>query len=365
MDIQCTQENFSKHLQTVGRIASNRTSLPILSNVHLFTDENGLRLAATDLEIGITTWLRAKVKKNGAITLPARLLTDFITSNNDPTLNISLIQNDVTIQSEKYKATIKGMSAADFPIIPSPGKEKLAIIESKVLKSGLQDVLYAAALNDSRPVLNGIFFSFKDGYLTLVSTDSYRLAERIIPFGKQAKEYSLIAPVRLAGELIRILPDSSDEVNLTLNENQLSLEFLDTQIVSRLIEGSFPEYKQIIPQAKATEIIVEKSSLLNAVKISDFFARDAAHNIKFKIEKKQLLVTTSSSQLGQNTAQVTAEVHGELMEIAFNAKFILDALNAVREDKVCLKVFGSDRPMVIEPLKDENYFNLVMPLRID
>ncbi len=373
MNIECAQNDFAKSLQLISRVATERSSLPILANICLTTEKNKLKLSATDLEIGVTTVMRAKVAQEGSITLPARLLTEFISNNKDNSLSIKIKDYEAQLQSSRYKASISGIDSSDFPSIPSPGEDRLGSVKSDSLKKGLQDVLFATAVNDARPVLNGVLFDLVGEKLTLVATDSYRLSERIIdlPKGEKfIKTARIIVPAKAVAEIIRMLPDEDQKVDIFLNQNQVSFIFGETQLVARLIEGNYPEYKQIIPSGETISLLVNKNDFIEALKVSDLFARDNSHNIKIKIEKGQqkgkfYIKAISSAVSNKNIAEIKAEISGEDIEIAFNAKFILDSLSSMGSEMVTIKFFDLDRPMVICPTNDNSFLNLVMPLRVD
>ena len=367
MKLVCTKENLTKGLQAVSRVATTRSSLPILANILVATDGGRLKLAATDLEVGVTTWIGAKVTSEGSVTLPARLFMDFVSSNTDDTLDLSVNGYEATITSAHYNATLNGMDANDFPLIPPPGKDELAVLSASTLKRALQSTLYAAAVDDTRPVLNGVFIKVDGAILTLAATDSYRLAERQVEITSTHKELeALILPARAAAELVRILPDTDEKVTLTLSANQLSLTTEDTQVVSRLIEGTYPDYRQIIPKETGTSATVSRSEISAAVKMASLFARDAAGHIRLKFKPGDGLdIDAVSPSAGRNTATVAAEVTGENIEVAFNAKYVLDALNAMQSDQVVLSSTGPDRAGILKPVGDDTHLALVMPLRLD
>ena len=366
MDVTCTQENFSKGLQIVSRVATTKSSLPVLANILIQTKDGQLRLAATDLEMGVVTVIGAKVVTDGAITLPARLLVDFISNNTDPTLQIGVNQGEATISSDRHKATVKGMDAAEFPLIPTVTDAKMLSLPAKALRSGLRDVLFAAAIDDARPVLNGICIHLREKMLILAATDSYRLAERRIPLKAVAAEGSLLLPVRAAQEIVRILPDTDQVVTVQFTANQILVEVDNTQIVSRLIDGTFPDYTQIIPTNPTTTMSVDRGELISAVRMASLFARDASHNIRFSLAAPtSCSITAVSTTVGQNTATVAATVTGESVDIAFNAKYLLDALNILSSETIRLDVSGTDRAGVFHAEGDEHYLSLVMPLRTD
>lgn len=368
MEIQCVQENFIKGVTTAARIATTRSSLPILANIYLKTEDGRLKISATDLEIGITNWIGVKIKNEGSITLPAKLLADFITNNTDPTVFIKVDNNEANVISKRYNAKIKGMDPNDFPLIPEPKKDFCFTVSMGVLKNGLQKVIFAVAVGDTRPVLNGVSFKIEKDSLILAATDSYRLAEKIIKIkNSNKKDIAVVVPIRLATELIRILADDEEEISVAIGQNQISFETDSLQMISRLIEGSFPEYKQIIPQEETTTIFIEKAELVHSIKVVDFFVRDTSHGIKFIIDSKknskQLLIKAVSSTLGENIASVSADIEGKSLEISFNAKYMVDCLNVINTEQIHLKLFGTDRPMIINPVGDPTYFNLVMPLK--
>ncbi len=366
MDVTCTQENFSKGLQIVSRVATTKSSLPVLANILIQTKDGQLRLAATDLEMGVVTMIGAKVVADGAITLPARLLVDFIQHNTDPTLQIGVSQGEAQIRSDRHTATVKGMDANEFPLIPSVADAQTFTVPAAILRRGLRDVLFAAAIDDARPVLNGICLRFREKDLVLAATDSYRLAERVIPLTGVVPEGTLLLPVRAAQELTRILPDSTAVATLQFNANQLSIDVENTQIISRLIDGTFPDYQQIIPTSSSTTVTMDKNELISAVRMASVFARDASHNIRCTVTPPTgCTIAAVSATVGQNVATVPATVTGEPIEIAFNAKFVLDALAALEGETVKLLFSGVDRAGIFQSPTDEHYLSLVMPLRTD
>jgi DNA polymerase-3 subunit beta len=367
MNVTCTQENFSKGLQLVSRVATTKSSLPVLANILLQTKDGQLKLAATDLEIGVVTTIGAKVATDGAITLPARLLVDFVLNNTDPTLQIGVENGEANIRSERHVATVKGMDASEFPLIPLVTDAQSITLPAKQLRNGLKDVLFAAAVDDARPVLNGICIHLREKLLILAATDSYRLAERRIPLKTAVSaDASLLLPVRAAQELTRILPDSDLPVIFQFNANQCSLDVENTQVVSRLIDGTFPDYTQIIPTTATTTVSLDRNELIAAVRMASLFARDASHNIKCTITPPTgCTITAMSTTIGQNTATVAAKSTGEAVEIAFNAKYLLDALNALSGSTVRLSLSGTDRAGVFHAEGEDNYLSLVMPLRTD
>lgn len=365
MKVICTQENLNRGFLTVSRFVGVRGTLPVLNNILVATDKGRLRLAATDLEIGINTWIGAKVEKEGSITIPSKLIVDFINNNSDKTITLEVKDKSLYLSSDKYKANIKGIDASEFPLIPEIKEGSEIEISASVLKETTEQVVFAAALDETRPVLTGLFLRFFDKELKVAATDSYRLAEKIIKLSKEQKESSLIIPARTMQELAKIITDKDENVLLKFSQNQILFSLADAELVSRLIEGNFPEYQNIIPKDYKTESEVDRRDLINAVKIASLFAHDSANNIKLKVSGENLEIRASSPHLGGDLSVVDALTNGDEVEIAFNAKFILDVLNAIREEKIVLKLSGGLSPGVIMGKNSKNYFYILMPIRIE
>lgn len=367
MKVSCTQENLTRGLNIVGRLVGTRATLPVLNNILIKTKNGRLTLAATDLEIGISTWIGAKVDKDGAVTCPARLLSDYTTTNTDKTISIELKDTTLHLESEHFKANIKGIDASEFPLIPEVKEGETLEVSGADLKEGILKTAFACALDETRPVLAGVCLKIGNGKIKMVATDSYRLAEKTINLlSKESKELSIIVPQRTMAEIGRLLDESVDKVTMKIGENQIHFKMGPTEVISRLVEGSFPDYEQIIPKNIKTKIEVNTSEFLNAIKMASFFAREAANNVKLSLKKpKALTVIAVSPQLGDNTSELEVALSGEELEIAFNAKFILDALQIIDSEKLGLELAGSLSPGIIRPSKDPNYLYIIMPLRME
>ena len=366
MKVSCTQENLAKGLGIVGRSVGIRSTLPVLNNILLKTEKGGLKLSATDLEIGIHTWIGAKVDQEGAITCPARLLLDYINTNNDKKINLGLKGLTLHLESEHYKANIKGIEASEFPLIPEVKKDTEIEILTQDLGRAIAKTIIACALDESRPVLAGVFVHGGGEKLKMVATDSYRLAEQTFPLTKKiSSDISLIIPQRTMAEVSRILSDGAEKVKIYPGENQVEFLIDKTSIVSRLIEGAFPDYEQIIPKTIQTKLQTKAASFANAIKMASLFARESANNIKLKIEKNKIEVLAVSPQVGDNVSDVNGTVSGDKIEIAFNAKFILDVLSVLLAEKINLEFSGPLAPAILRAEKEPNYLYVIMPLRIE
>jgi len=367
MKISCTQENLSKGLAIVSHMVGTRTTLPVLNNILLKVEKGRLYLSATDLEIGINTWVGAKVDKEGAITIPARLLSEFITTNTDKTINLELKETSLHLESEHYKANIKGIEASEFPLIPEiKDGAKMSLLAS-LLKEGILKTAFACALDETRPVLAGVLLKTVQNKLKMVATDSYRLAEKTIGLDAAPdKATNIIVPGRTMMEIGRLIDESVEKAEILIGENQVQFKLGPTVIVSRLVEGSFPDYEQIIPTGIKTKVTLKNNLFQNAIKMASFFARDTANNIKFQLKKpSKLNIIAVSPQMGDNISELTGEITGEDLEIAFNAKFILDVLPVLQSEEILIEFAGSLSPGILRPKTDKNYLYIIMPLRME
>ena len=367
MKVSCTQENLQKGLSIVGRLVGVRTTLPVLNNILLKTEKGRLKVSATDLEVGISTWIGAKVDQEGAITCPAKLLLDYINTNNDKKINLELKDLNLHLESEHYKANIKGIDASEFPLIPEVKKTQEIEVLTKDLANAISKTVIAAALDESRPVLAGIFVEAAADKMKMVATDSYRLAEQKINLGKKIDiKTSFILPQRTMIEVARILTDGAEKVKIYPSENQVEFVLGETVLVSRLIEGAFPDYEQIIPKNVKTKVQTKANEFSVALKMASLFARESANNIKLKItppDKVEVLAV--SPHVGDNVSEVKGAISGDSLEIAFNAKFILDVLSVIGSEEITLELSNNLAPGILRGKTDPNYLYVIMPLRIE
>lgn len=367
MKISCTQEKLNRGVSIVSRIVGNRTTLPVLSNIYLEAKGGELKLSATDLEIGVTTKVGAKVDIEGATTVPARLISEFIAANNDESIDLETKDLTLRLKSDRYEANIKGIDPSEFPQIPDIAKDSLIEVPTMELMKSISEVVIACATDDTRPVLSGVYFKFSKGVLYLVATDSYRLAEKRIEAPGIDVEKEFIVPVRTMQEVLRIAGsvESAGKIAISATENQVSFTIGNSQIVSRLIEGAFPNYKQIIPASFRSSADIELKELVSAVKMAALFARQGANNIKIKFTPTVLVITSVADQIGDNTSSVPAQVSGDEVEITFNAKYVLDILQVMTEKKILFEVNDKASPGVIKSEKAKNYIYIIMPLRVE
>lgn len=367
MKITILQSNFARALAQISRVVGNRTTLPVLSNVLIVAEKGGIKLSATDLEVGITTHTTGKVEEEGSITLPARLLVDFINNNKDESVQISVNGNIATLKSERFEAVIHGISAEEFPTVPEIKSTAFVSLEREVFLGALKKVVIAPALDETRPVLAGIFFNFAGKELILAATDSYRLAERKIKLQKEATEMKVIIPTRTMSEVLRILSaEQVKEFFLYLEENQATFKIGDTQVVSRLIEGSFPSYAQLIPANSKIHVKTDVSDLLSSVKMLSLFAKDSANNnIRVTIKNNELTVASTATQTGSAKSKIKAEITGGDIEIAFNARFLMDVLTVLPTGTVTMGFNDSSAAGIIKTDKDNDFLYIIMPLKLE
>lgn len=367
MKFTILQSNFQKALNQVNRVVGVRTTLPVLSNVLISAEKGKIKLSATDLEVAITTQTSGKIEEEGTLTIPARLLTDFIANNNDESVEFNTTDNKLHLKSAHYSANINGVSSEEFPSIPTLSKEIFCSLPRTDFVEGLKKVLISPANDETRPVLAGIYFHFNENILTLAATDSYRLSEKKITLDSPVADKTFIVPARTMIEVSRLAGgvENIDKINIFFAENQISFVLGETQIVSRLIEGSFPPYSQIIPATSKIKVEVSLKELVSAVKMSALFAKNAANNIKIKTGENALSISSAMSEAGDAVSQIEAKVTGGEVEIAFNSKYLIDVLQIISDDKVTLEFNDSASAGVIRSAGDANFVYIAMPLRID
>ena len=376
MKVSCLQENLAKGLSIVGRAVASRSTLPVLSNVMLATDNGRLKLSATNLELGINCWVGAKVETDGATTVPARLLSDFVNSLPPEQIDLELAVRTQTLNARcaRFEANIKGIDAQEFPLIPTAEDGERAIrLEPDDLRQMIDQVAFAAATDESRPILTGVLARFAEDQLTLAAADGFRLSVRSASLGQTVDEpVEVIVPARALGELARIAADQEDwvEVIITPARNQILFHLKDVDLVSQLIEGTFPDYRQIIPTGHTTRTVVDSSGFLKAARVSHLFARDAANIVRIEIAPGDELMPghitleATSTELGDNVGQMDAAVDGDPIEIAFNAKYLIDVLSVMDTAQVALETTSASSPGVLRPVGDDDFIHVIMPMHL-
>ena len=375
MKITTLKENLKEGINYVEKVIGKNLTLPILNNILLEADDSFIKLSATDLEIGITYWLLAKVEEKGGISIPAKILSSFINSLPKEKVNINQKELMVSISCQNYKATIKGFSKEEFPIIPQIKEGDQIEIDGKIFYEGLSQIVSIPVLSQTRPEISGIFVSFTKKSLKLAATDSFRLAEKNLTIDYPLeKEYSLIIPQKTGYELLQILSEKNQQnkkIKIYFSPDQIMFEAMmedakhpQMRLISRLIEGEYPNYQEIIPQKYQTQVVLPKEEFLNQIKIASLFS-GKINDVKIKADPKSEILEISSQNpdLGENNSSIPYKMKGEKQEIDFNYKFLIDGLLNIKSSEVIFELNGEDGPGVLKPVGDASYLYVVMPIK--
>ncbi len=373
MRLSCLQENLNRGLSVVGRAVAARTTLPITNNVLLATDQSRLKLVATNLEMAISCWIGAKVEEEGTITVPARLLTEFISSLPSDRVDVSLTPRtkSLGLKCARFEARISGVDAKDFPPIPKVDEGITTKVEVEALRQGISQVVFAAATEESRPVLTAVNAEFDGDLLTLAAADGFRLAVYKLPLAVPVSpKTEAIIPARTLTELNRLMADQEEAVEITVNPNksQALFRLKDIELVSQLVQGTFPKYAQLIPQSYNTRAVVDVSEFLRATKTASIFARDGSGIVRLviapggELTPGKVTISARSEEIGDDVGEIDGIVDGEEAKIAFNGRYLVDVLGVLHEAQVALEITNPSSPGVIRPVGVDNYIHVVMPM---
>ena len=376
MKISSLQENLKNSLFVVSHVASKNINLPILNNIMIEAKEKNIKLIATDLEIGIKCLVRGKVEKEGAFTVDSKVISDYITLLPNKKVDIEKKENKLIIKGENYKTIIQGQAADEFPLIPKINKKTHYKVKTNDFKKALTQVIFAVSTSETRVELSGALFVFNKNTLTLAATDSYRLAEKEIKITTNATsegDKKIIIPAKTLQELIRILSgireenigEESEEVQFYILENQILFIIGQIELTSRLIEGQYPDYKQIIPTSSETKININRHELIRAVRAAAIFSKAGINdiNLDFPLNKNKVVVSSASSQTGENTAELEATINGKDNGMVVNYRYLLDGLNNIDSENVKIEVTNNNTPCVLKPEKEEDYLYIIMPIK--
>lgn len=363
MKITVSQKNLKKALGIVEKVVAKNNSLPILNNILLKLENGRLRLSATNLEVGVNYIIGAKIEEVGQIAVPARIISDFISNIGDENITLSTGKNNVlSINSEHYKTQILGFDAKDFPIIPNIKNKPLAVIPVKVLKNSLVAVLDSVALSEARPELSGIFVNFHNDKIVFASTDSFRLTEKQVEF-KNSSNNSFIIPRNTVLELVRVLGDLDGEVVVNLSDNQISFSSSDFEMVSRLVDGNYPDYKKVIPDKFVSKVLINKSELEKNIRLAGLFSSNIS-DIKISCTADKTGITAKNSDKGEIETKVASNLKNQPFEISLNYHYLLDGLKILDTEDVVIEYTGQGSPLVLKPSNNRNdLVYIIMPLR--
>lgn len=371
MKIICLQENFKRGLINVSGITGKNLTLPILNNILLSADKKQLKLSTTDLEMAITSQISCKIEKEGSITIPAKLLVNFVNNLPNKKIDINIKNNTAFLKCENYNSSIKGLDAKDFPLIPKIKSEAILEIDSYELKNALEGVIGFVSISDIRPEISGVLFNLNnEKKIKLVATDSFRLGEKILNIkeAKFKKEEigSIIIPYKTIQELNRVISNQENAtLKISIENNQILFNLPETQIISRLIEGNYPSYQQLISKQFDTTIILKRDELVKAVKIGSFFS-SKINDIRIRVNSKKSSIEVFSQdvELGENSSEVAGEIKGKDLEIIFNHKYLLDGLNNIDTEKIMMGFNGETSPGIIRPEGKEDFTYVIMPIKL-
>lgn len=374
MKLTCMQEDLKRGLAAVGHAVAGKSTLPVLANVLLATDEGRLKLTATNLEVGINRWISATITRDGAVAVPAKLLTDVVGGLPNDKVTLSLDQKTQTLRVEcgRFVSNIKGVDADEFPSLPTVSAQTpLVSLPAEVWQEAIDQVAFAAATDESRPILTGVLVRTRDQQVTLVAADGFRLAMRTIQLpAPVAHAVDCLIPARTLSELARIIGDTDAEVAMvyTPGGSHVLFHTENIEVVSRLIEGRFPDFERIIPQQYLTRMVLDSSELAKAVKLASFFAGSSQNVVKLKIEPAselapgRVVISANAAELGDNTSDLDGSVTGEGGVIALNVRFLADAIAAVHSNQIAFEMQSAQSPAVFKPVGQDGYIHIVMPM---
>ena len=376
MKVSCLQENLAKGLSIVSRAVAPRTAtLPVLTHVLLATDNGRLKIAATNLELGVTCWIGGKVETEGAVTLPSRTFADLVALLPQDTVNLELNvrTQTVRVQSGRTDANIKGIDAQEFPIIPTFNSTAAAFIDPAVLKKMPNQVVFSAATDESRPTLTGVLTKLDGKTITMAATDGFRLSVRKAELKESAAEArTFLIPAKALAEVARVMGEQEEPVaiSLTPTNGQVLFHMNNVDVVAQLIDQKFPDYEHIIPRKHETRSVMNSADLLKACRQAGIFARDSLDTMRLAIkpgeelEPGKVTVTARADETGDNLSEVEAIVNGGGVEIGFNVKYLIDVLAVVDTPQVAIETTQPRSPGVVRMVGDENFLHVIMPMHL-
>ena len=373
MNVSCLQEHLAKGLGIVGRAVAVRSTLPITANILLSTEEGRLKLAATNLEIAISCWVGAQVEEEGAITVPSRLLIDFVNSLPSEKIEMTLAprSRQLKLACARNQATMNGVDAYDFPPIPTVEDGGSLELDPQELHTAISQVIISAATDDSRPVLVGVNAKMEGDQLTFAATDGFRLSVRHLTLSSAVPEpVQVIIPARALAELNRLLPEETDPVQMTLNSTRTQVLFRlkNVELVTQLIQGTFPDYSQIIPEDHTSKATVDVAEFLRETRTAAIFARDGSGIVRLQftpgedVAPGKMTISARAEEIGDNLSELDAAIEGEGDKIAFNSKYLQDYLGVLEGGRVTLEMSGPSRQGVLRPVGDDSFVHVLMPM---
>ena len=375
MKVTVLQESLAHGLSVVSRAVSPRSTLPVLSNVLVATDEGRLRLSATNLELGITCWIGAKIEEEGSTTVPSRTFVDLVGTlpSEQVSLNLNAQTQSLNVRAGASNTDIKCIDAAEFPPMPVPEMEGAILLNVSDFKDMIAQVAMAASVDEARPVLMGVLVSVEKDQLTMAAADGFRLSVRKGTLSQAAAQaLSVIIPARALNELARVATDGNERISMVLpkGRGQVVFRMKDVEVVSQLIDGAFPDYQQIIPRSYKSRTILSTQALLKACKQAEIFAREGSNVARLDIKSSGDLepgaveISAMSEETGSNETVVAATIEGVGLLIAFNVRYLREVLEVVKSPNVALETSAQNSPGVIRPVGDDNFLHVIMPMHL-
>ena len=360
----CKKKNLNIGLATASRIINGSNSLPVLNNILLRTDGGRIKISSTNLELAINTWVGGKIEEEGDITIPAKLINDYVNSISTEDLTLSSKDQTLFLEADQSKSHIKGLSSEEFPLLPQITDEVFCKTSGEELKEAIQAVVFAASFSETQPEISGVLFDFNSETLTMAATDRYRLAEAKITLEKAAVEpKKVIIPARSVIELGKIV--SAGEVDIFFGEGQIMFRSADVELITRVIEGQYPDYQQIIPKGFTSEAEVDRVKFIAALRVVSLFSQENNNlEVELNPQGKKLVVRSQASQAGDSEVVVEGSVMGEKTIMTFNHRYLLECLNNLSSEKVILKTIDSNSPAAIVPKERDDYLYIVMPIKL-
>ena len=362
MKIVCTKNNLREAFQLAERFTGKNFTLPVLANIFFAADGNKVRCVATNLEMGVEVSIPGKVVKAGSITVPGRVINTLIQSIDEDTVVIEEKDASLTIKTDSSNFTLQGIDPKDFPMLPKIKKEHEFSVSSGGLRKALGQVLPASAVSDFKPELSGIFVKREGKTMTLAATDSFRLAEKTLTLPSAAEDISFIIPGRTCQELLRTLPEGDEEVLVSEGENQVRFNFAGVHIVSRLVDGTYPDYAAIIPKEFAAHLSAGRDELIRKVKAASILS-SKLNDIVVTSSEGESFVEAANAELGKSRIQLSAKTKGKESRVSFNFRYLLDGLEALSGEEAILSVNGDSSPALIRDPNDSSFRYVLMPIR--
>ena len=364
MKLSILQENLKNAVNLTSHFISSKAQLPILSNILIQTDKSKLILSATNLENSITISVAAKIEKEGEIAVNGTILNDIVSNLSSGTIEIEVVKEQIKLISPNFKLNILGTNTSDFPKLPKDVGKNPIILDRKEFIQSLSKILFSVSLDETRPILTGVLFSFKKKGLTLVATDGFRLSEINLKAKIESDDTNLIIPKSILNEIIRIEGDDEIKLSYDKNNKQVVFKIGDNLLSSRVIEGEFPDYKKIIPKNIECTLNVDKYELDKAIKLASVFARDSGNMIKFKITKDKLIISAESSTSGNQETELEIRSEESIeTEIMFNYRFVEEVIKIIEDDEIQIKTTGPNTASIFLDTKFSNFLHLIMPIK--